>query len=153
MDMEKLKAELKRDEGVRFYAYQDPVGVWTCGVGHNLESHGFSMDEIMALTETPATEQQVDEWLDADIFDAIETAKTLFPALETFTDARQRALVNMAFNMGFGTLRKFFRTIHAVNSGLWTEASNAASQSKWYRQVGNRAKRIVHMLRTGEDAE
>jgi lysozyme len=153
MNIEKLKAELKRDEGIRYYAYQDSVGVWTCGVGHNLESHGFTLDEIMALTETPATEQQVDEWLDADIFDAIETAKTLFPALETFTDARQRALVNMAFNMGFGTFRKFFRTIHAVNSGQWNDAANAASQSKWYRQVGNRAKRIVHMLRTGEDAE
>jgi len=153
MDIEKLKAELKRDEGVRYYAYQDPVGVWTCGVGHNLESHGFTLDAIMALTETPATQEEVDAWLEGDIFDAVETAKTLFPALETFTDARQRALVNMAFNMGFGTLRKFFRTIHAVNSGQWNDAANAASQSKWYRQVGNRAKRIVHMLRTGEDAE
>ena len=153
MNIEKLKAELKRDEGIRYYAYQDSVGVWTCGVGHNLESHGFTLDEIMALTETPATEQQVDEWLDTDIYDATETAKTLFPALETFTDARQRALVNMAFNMGFGTLRKFFRTIYLVNSGRWVEAASAAAQSKWYRQVGNRAKRIVHMLRTGEDAE
>lgn len=40
MNEQKLIHDLRRDEGVREKPYQDSKGIWTWGVGHNLQEHG-----------------------------------------------------------------------------------------------------------------
>jgi lysozyme len=143
MNRDLLRQELSRDEGRRTTAYQDSVGLWTNGVGHLL---GKDPPEVMTVGE-----EQVDAWLEADIDDAIERLWRWLPAdlFETLSDARQRALVNMSFNLGnrLGQFRRFWK---AVNFGDWPAAGFAMMDSKWATQVGARADRLRDMIVGGE---
>lgn len=52
MNRDLLIEELKRDEGVELKAYQDTVGIWTIGIGRNLQDVGVSMAEAEFLLAT-----------------------------------------------------------------------------------------------------
>ncbi len=66
-------------------------------------------------------------------------------------DVRQRVIVDMAFNMGLGSLSKFKNTLGHIEAGRYEEASVEMLDSKWARQVGNRAQCLSNMMKTGED--
>lgn len=76
----------------------------------------------------------------------------LHPEWMRWTEPRQRAIANMAFNLGYSRLKRFKKMWKAIRKEDWTEAARQAQDSKWYVQVGPRARRIVKVLQTGEDA-
>lgn len=138
-----LRGELIRDEGLKLNAYKDSVGLWTIGVGHllgvNQRMLNISMDEAMAL-------------LDRDIETAtIVVAKLLegqgWPS--GFSDARQRALINMAFNLGPTRLAGFKKFLDCVKRHQWDQAAIEMMDSKWATQVGARATRLRDMILNG----
>lgn len=150
MDIEKLKNELRRDEGLRLIPYRCTAGHWTIGYGHNLEAAGFPDASIQYFFEAPIRIKQADTWLLDDIEDAVACAKDWLgsEAFDSLADARQRVVVNMAFNLGrrllgFGRLRR------AILSGDWMEAAKEMLDSRWARQVGARAVRLAEMMREG----
>ena len=51
MDLDVLKAELTRDEGLRLQPYRDSVGKLTIGVGHNLDANGITYAAAMQILE------------------------------------------------------------------------------------------------------
>ena len=59
----------------------------------------------------------------------------------------QRAIYNMAYNLGITRLSKFKKMIAAIESGNYDQAGEEAKDSQWYNQVGNRAERIVILLK------
>ena len=134
-----LEAELVRDEGKRLVAYQDSVGLWTIGVGHLLGKD----KRMLQLTESECA-----ALLAWDIERAVTVARTHVPAWDALDDVRQRALVNMAFNLG-GRLGGFRQFLAAVGTQDWEGAATAMVDSLWARQVGARAVRLQHMVRTG----
>jgi len=142
-----LCAELERDELRRNKMYQDSEGIETIGIGWNLREHGLPEEQINALRDISI------EWAEAAL-DRIERRWRVLDAV------RQRALLNMAFNLGetrLGAFRKMWTAIRkAIDSGgnadWWTEAAAEALDSKWAAQVGPRAQRIAAMLRTGDPA-
>ena len=136
MDHRKLKAELERDEGLRLKPYQDTVGKLTIGVGRNLDDVGISKAEADFL-------------LRADIERAEFDARLLVSCFEQLTDARQRVLVNMAFNLGRPRLGKFRKFLAAVAAGDWHTAAREMLDSAWAEQVGDRATRLARMMREG----
>ena len=136
MDMTALRAELKRDEGVKAQAYQDSKGIWTVGVGHNLQTK-------------PLSQAAIEQILSDDIADAVREAHALVPGLDTLDNVRQRVLVNMAFNLGQGTLSHFVKFLAAVHAQDWKTAATEMSTSAWAAQVGMRAVRLEAMIRTG----
>jgi lysozyme len=71
------------------------------------------------------------------------------PWWRSLNDTRQRALVNMCFNLGISRLLQFKRTLNALEDGRWDDAADAALESRWATQVGQRATRIARMLRSG----
>src|SRR3990167_4486964 len=86
-DRFRLKEELKRDEDNKQFPYEDTVGKLTIGVGHN-------------LTDLGLPPQIVDALLDLDIHQAARDVHAIYPEWETLSDARQRVLLNMSFNLG-----------------------------------------------------
>ena len=62
---------------------------------------------------------------------------------------RQRALVDMAFNLGRTRLAGFKAMWAALERGDYHAAAVEALNSKWARQVGPRAQRIAKMIREG----
>jgi lysozyme len=136
-DLGKLILELRRDEGVRNKPYRDTVGKFTIGVGRNLDDVGLRYDEI-------------DYLLKNDINDIVRQLGNTIPWVFTIlNDVRQRAIINMAFNLGVAGLLQFKTMLTALKSGLYDEAADAALHSKWAIQVGDRAKRIAEMIRNG----
>lgn len=133
----KLKAELERDEGRRSKPYEDTEGILTIGVGWNLEERGLPQEIIDRLFELSISEAERD-------------AMALFPSFRELDQARQRVLVNMAFNLGRKRLSGFKKMIAAVGREDWAAAADEMLDSKWARQVGKRAERLADMMRRGE---
>jgi lysozyme len=136
-----LIADLKRDEGCRLTAYLDTVGVWTIGYGHT----GPEVRKGLKWTQAQAE--------DALLTDAAEHNAELLKALPwaaKLDPVRKRALCNMAFNLGIRKLLDFKNTLGALKAGEWDRCADGALNSLWATQVGDRAKRIAHMFRTGK---
>lgn len=136
MNIDILKQELLIDEGKRNKPYVDTVGKLTVGVGRNLTDVGLSDDEIDLL-------------LLNDINKAFANLTSALPWVLTLSDARQRALTNMAFNLGIKGLLGFVTTLNHIKEGRYQEASESMLNSKWASQVGARAKRLSLMIKVG----
>ena len=53
----------------------------------------------------------------------------------------------MMFNLGYPRLSKFKGMKAGVDSQDWNRAADEMIDSAWYRQVPNRAKRLVDRMR------
>jgi lysozyme len=69
---------------------------------------------------------------------------------EALSVVRRAVLVSMAFNMGRQRFAGFKTTIAAIKVGDYQRASEQMLNSLWARQVGERAKELAAMMRTGE---
>ena len=136
MNREKLIRQLTIDEGRRPRIYVDTVGKVSGGVGRNLTDRGFSENEIdlMLKNDIDLVENSLDRYL---------------PWWRHMNDARQNVLANMCF-MGIGTLLKFANALAAMKSGRFDDAADEMLDSKWAKQVGDRAKRLAKTMRSGE---
>lgn len=134
MNLDQLKADLIRDEGVRLAPYRDTVGKLTIGVGRNLDDVGISQDEaeFLLLNDMTAAVRELGRNL------------TWFAVLP---EDVQRGLANMAFNMGWPRLSQFKRMFAALEARNYARAADEAMDSKWARQVGVRADRIAKLFR------
>ncbi len=134
--------DIKRDEGCRLKAYQDTLGIWTCGYGH---AH--------VLPGTVWTEDQALAALASDINKAETALDRNAKWWRTLNDARQDVMVNLCFNMGWGDgahgLSSFHHTLGYIHEGDFTAASVGLLASKWAGQVGDRAHRLAEQMRTG----
>jgi GH24 family phage-related lysozyme (muramidase) len=61
---------------------------------------------------------------------------------------RERALINMAFNLGY-RLSGFKKFLAAVNAEDWETAAKEMMDSKWAQQVGDRAVRLRDQILNG----
>lgn len=137
-DEDALKRELTRDEGKRLQPYRDTLGNWTVGIGHLLRP---------GEKREPITEAQCQALLTGDVVDAENKLNQILPGWRNYSDARQRALVNLAFNLGW-RLKEFQRFLTAMEREDFNSAGQHLRASKWARQVKNRAPRIIHMIVT-----
>lgn len=136
MNRFRLIEDLERDEGVRLKPYKDTVGKWTVGVGRNLTDNGISREECNLM-------------LHNDI-DAVEKAlNRAAPFWRNLSEGRARALANMCFNLGLPRLLQFRVMLQALEWERWDEAADAALDSRWAIQVGERAERIAELIRKG----
>lgn len=138
MDIDLMRNELIRDEGIRSFPYKDTVGKLTIGVGRNLDSVGIHDDEAYLMLEN-------------DIHDAMHSLDKYLPWWRNLDEVRQRVLVNMCFNMGIAGLLGFKNTLAAIQAGRYTDAAAGMLASKWAGQVGARAQRLSEMMAKGEN--
>lgn len=138
MDLDRLRAELTRDEGVRLKPYEDTVGKLTIGVGRNLTDCGITAAEAQTL-------------LDYDIERTLVDLDRELPFWRNLDPVRQRVLANMAFNLGIGRLLTFKHTLVCVETGMYQAAAEGMRGSLWHRQVGPRALRLEQMMETGSE--
>tara|TARA_B100001093_G_scaffold25279_2_gene22303 strand:+ start:6395 stop:6838 length:444 start_codon:yes stop_codon:yes gene_type:complete len=139
MNIQQLREQLKIDEGVKYEIYLDHLGYPTFGIGHLVteadEEHGKPVG-------TPITEQRVNAVFDSDVAIYMSEAKKVFPNLTELPSEAQEVIVNMTFNMGAPRLSKFKKFIAGVNNSDWNTAAVEMMDSRWAKQVGNRAERL-----------
>ena len=137
MTRTKLQDLLRLHEGVKRFPYRCTAGKLTIGVGFNLDDVGLYPEEI-------------DFILDNRIRRTEEEVERVFPWYNELDEVRQAVIVDMAYNMGIATLQQFKRTLGSVRDGDYVRAAAQMLQSKWARQVKNRAIRLSIMMETGE---
>jgi lysozyme len=124
--------QIKIDEGFRDRMYTDSVGIPTIGWGFNLET--VEMPRVVA-----------DLWLAFEI-DKIENSLKQFRWYNYSDPVRQEVLLNMAYNLGVRGILTFSKMIKALEERDYVEASIEMMDSKWARQVGQRAIRLSETM-------
>jgi len=139
-----LKERIQQEEGLRMKPYLCTAGKLTIGYGHNLnaspmlpyiaeylKAHGYIMHHM------------ADDQLDHDIDVAEAAARRLFVGFDELSEARRDVLTDMAFNLGEGSLARFAKLRHNVAIKNYEKAAEEMKDSLWYKQVPNRAKRLI----------
>ena len=143
MDINKLKETLKIDEGVVYEIYNDHLGYPTFGIGHLVlegePEHGLSVG-------TPITEERVDECFERDVEYVLNDCRILHEDFDNYPEEVKQIIANMMFNMGRTRLTKFRKHNAALQEGDWKTAAIEGRDSRWYRQVTNRAERLMKRL-------
>ena len=143
LDKEQLKETLKIDEGVVYEIYNDHLGYATFGIGHLVletdPEHGQTVG-------TPVNEERVDECFEKDVQTVIEDCKKLHDGWDGYPQEVKQVIANMMFNMGLTRLSKFNKHNAALQCGDWKEAAKEGRDSRWYKQVTNRAERLMKRL-------
>jgi lysozyme len=142
MTTPQLVSDLCRDEGYEAHAYTDSLGNLTIGVGHLLPK-GTPFN-------TTWSDDQIEEALTDDIAKAESCLDASLPWWRDLDDVRQDVMVEMCFNLGIGGLLGFSFMLAQLKRGQYADAASAMLNSKWAKQVGQRAMRLADMMRTGE---
>ena len=143
MNIEQLREQLTIDEGKVNEIYKDHLGYPTFGIGHLvLESDPEYGQEV----GTPVSEERVIECFDNDVQTVIQDCKKLHEGWEDYPEEVRQIVANMMFNMGLTRLSKFRKHNAALQCGDWKEAAVEGRDSRWHRQVTNRAERLMSRL-------
>ena len=137
---EHLLEMLKRHEGVEKFAYRCSENKMTIGVGRNIDKHGG-----LGLAD-----DEIDYLLQNDIDRVVSELDNVYEWFSDLDTVRQDAMVDISFNLGQTRLRDFKKALAAMAGGDWSEAADQFMDSRWSGQVGNRAKELTKMIRTGQ---
>jgi len=139
LDIDNLDTDLVEStahhEGFRANAYQDTEGVWTIGYGTNLQ-------------ELKITKALARVWLREKLAEAQEEAER-HGYLDGLNRARRNVVIEMIYNLGLPRFQTFERFLAALRARNYEKAAEEMLDSKWARQVGQRAVRLANIMRTG----
>lgn len=143
INLKTLQDFIARHEGNVDHVYLDSRGFPTAGIGHLLAGSHFHVGQKVSA-------QQITAWFQQDVAKAIEGARRdLGPAYDRLDEARKIVVIDMVFNLGQGGFGGFHATIHAIQSGNFSQAADNMLQSLWARQVGHRAVEDAGIMRSG----
>ena len=145
MDLDKLKQELIEDEGCKYEIYLDHLEYKTFGIGHLCKATDLENDQDVG---TKVSKDRVDDCFISDIEKVIDDCTILYDNFYTLPEEAQLIIANMMFNLGRPRLTNFVRMRTAVNNKDYIEASVQMLDSKWAKQVPNRAERLSERMRS-----
>ena len=144
MNVEKLREQLKIDEGCVYEIYNDHLGYPTFGIGHLVRE---SDPENGSPLGNEVSEDRVANAFDDEIGIVLSDCNKLYPAFEDLPEEAQQIIANMMFNLGRPRLSKFVGMKRGVDAKDWNLAAEEMVDSRWYAQVGRRAERLVERMR------
>ena len=147
MDLEKLRKQLEIDEGVKYEIYNDHLGYPTFGIGHLVIPSDIEYREDVG---TRVSEERVRECFDKDVESVLRDCTLLYKDFDELPEEVQQIIANMMFNMGYTRLSKFKGMKKGVDARDWNKAADEMVDSRWYKQVTNRANRLVERMRNIE---
>lgn len=127
--------QLKIDEGFRGEPYKCTAGKTTIGYGRNLEANPITEDEA--------------EYLLLNDLRKVENQLKGRPFFDKLNNTRKDVIINMSFNLGLAGVLKFQNMISAIVESDYNRAADEMLDSRWAKQVGNRAKRLSDKIRSG----
>lgn len=143
MDIEKLREQLKIDEGCVNSVYLDHLNLPTVGIGHLVTEWD---DEYGKPVGTEVSEERVNELFEKDVQVTIDECKVLFDDFDDLPEEAKQVIANLMFNMGRPRLSKFFKFREAVRNRDWVESGRQLKDSRYYTQVTARADRLIKRL-------
>ena len=145
MNIDQLRKELERDEGVKYEVYHDHLGYPTFGIGHLITDDD---PECGAPVGTKVDTDRVKEAFETDVEGVLSDCERLYVQFEHLPEEVQLIVANMMFNMGYSRLSRFKGMHRGVDARNWEAAADEMVDSRWYNQVTNRADRLVERMRS-----
>ena len=140
----KLLTNIVNDEGLRTHKYKDSLGFDTIGVGHLLEpGKSTPLKDIIGRNTNVITKPEAYKILAHDVNKTTTSLYNKLPWLNKQPENIQNDINNMAFNLGVNGLLKFKDTLKYLKADEYAKSAQEMADSKWYKQTGNRAKRIT----------
>tara|TARA_B100000963_G_C22444123_1_gene588028 strand:+ start:364 stop:804 length:441 start_codon:yes stop_codon:yes gene_type:complete len=143
MDIERLKEEIKADEGYKNEIYLDHLGLPTLGVGHLVKK---TDPEFGLEVGTKIDDERVNELFEQDLNVTIDECTYLYEDFYILPEEAQLIIANMMFNLGRPRLSRFLKMKKHIDNRDFKSASLEMKNSKWYRQVTNRAERLCERM-------
>ena len=137
IDLNRLQKQLVIHEGLELKPYRCSADKLTIDVGRNIQEVGITEEEAMVL-------------LANDIARCAGECTREFPWFLDLTPLRKEAVINLVFNMGMATFKKFKKTIAYLEAGNFELAGTELLDSNYARQVGQRSQDVANMLADGE---
>ena len=144
MNLDQLRNELEYDEGCKYEIYLDHLGLPTFGIGHLVTEDDPEHGQEVG---TKVSGNRVFEVFEKDVQVTIDECKKLYDDWVDLPDEVQLIIANMMFNMGRPRLSQFKGMKAGIDARDWNQAADEMVDSKWYRQVTNRADRLVTRMR------
>ena len=142
MNEEQMKAQTKEFEGYRDVIYVDSTGKRTLGFGHRASIGSKVPLEIAEMFFDLDWKEACDDFIALKYQFQIDVNST-----------REYILTDMLYNMGYGEVCDFKKMLRAIWRSDYQIAADEMVSSLWYNQTGNRAKKLVQMMRTGQCVE
>lgn len=130
-----LIGRVKLHEGKRNFPYRCTAGKLTIGYGRNIEDVGI-------------TDEEAEYLLLHDLENAEREASKL-DCYKKLNQNRKDILIEMVLNLGYPRLCGFKKMIQALDRGDYDGAANEMLDSKWARDVGDRANTLAYFMRIG----
>ena len=143
IDIDQLREQLIIDEGQVNEIYNDHLGYATFGIGHLVTASDPEQGQAVG---TPVSESRVQECFERDVESVIDDCKILHEDWDDYPQEVKQIIANMMFNMGRTRLSKFKKHNAALVNHDWKEAAVEGRDSRWYKQVTNRAERLMSRL-------
>lgn len=147
MNIDELREELKEDEGCKHEIYLDHLGLPTFGIGHLVTEWD---EEYGKPVGTPVSEERVNNCFKVDVEGTISECQKLFNNFDNLPEEVQKICANMMFNMGRPRLSGFKKFIASLENKDWQECAVQMEDSRWHKQVTNRANRLISRMRAVE---
>ena len=144
MNIDKLREQLKIDEGCVYEIYNDHLGYATFGIGHLVTESDPEQGQGLGTT---VSSDRVTEAFESDVQGVLQDCDILYPDFSSLPEEAQQIIANMMFNLGRPRLSKFAGMKRGVDSKDWDAAADEMVDSRWYRQVGPTAERLVDRMR------
>jgi len=144
IDLKQLRIELESDEGCINEVYLDHLGYPTFGIGHLIRDtdpeYGCDVGEKISA-------ERVAEAFEDDVQITYNDCLRLYPDFDMLPNEAQLIIANMMFNLGATRMGKFVGMKAGVDARDWQKAADEMVDSLWYKQVTNRANRLVKRMR------
>lgn len=134
--LEEAKKYIRLHEGLRLKPYECPTGHLTIGYGRNIQQNGITVEEAEILLEN-------------DIQRVVSELQKWISVFDELSETRKAVLIDMVFNLGFSRFFQFRKMIQALREKNFDQAAEEMLDSKWHKQVGNRAKFLAAKMKEG----
>jgi len=151
-----LPDSIKQNEGLRHVAYVDTIGNRTVGYGFNMDSGvarkvwkkaGLQRDFDAVYDGQEALSDLDAEALGTASFNiALDDATSLYDNFPNLSEPRQKALLDLSYQLGKTRLKEFDKFNAAVRAGKWNEAVRQLLKTKYATQVPKRSREVARQL-------
>jgi len=143
MNLEELKEDLIREEGLKYEIYRCSEGYPTAGIGHLITEWDEEYYSLPIGAEV--SKEQVDKWFEADLYIAMNDMEKFCEGMSVDENVKE-CVTQMAFQLGLPRLNGFKNFKQALKDGDIAKAQAEMKDSRWYKQTTNRAERLIEKM-------
>ena len=140
MNIEKMKDEIKKEEGFRDTVYKDHLGFATIGYGHLVKPHEHF------IKDKKYDRKELEKIFNYDVAIAIQDSKKLCKGIDN--EEVIEIVAHMCFQLGRPKTAKFVKMFEAIRNKDYIEAGLQMEDSLWAKKhTPARASRLAEQMK------